>query len=122
MKWIALTVLMLLIAIAALWLIIGGPALGIALGAFFGILCFVLGSWWSAYLLQNGAQIALTAQESDDRRDERQMGALAQLMREGVKTGRDYAKVEQPQYPALPFGGDNGTIDARFTIAGFDDE
>ena len=39
----------------------------------------VIVSWWSAKLMERGAQIALTAQVSDDKRDVAMIGALSKL-------------------------------------------
>ena len=118
MKWIAIIITILLIAIIGIGYAIGGLALGIILGSIFGLIwtiaIFALGSWWSANLLRNGAQIALSAQESDDRRDGQQIGQIAALVREVIKSERSY-NVEKPHYPALP---DHG---ASFTITGFED-
>ena len=120
MKWIAIIITILLIAIIGIGYAIGGLALGIILGSIFGLIwtiaIFALGSWWSANLLRNGAQIALSAQESDDRRDGQQIGQIAALVREVIKSERNYNNIEKPHYPALP---DNGG--ASFTITGFEE-
>jgi len=39
----------------------------------------VVVSWWSARLMERGAQIALVAQTSDDKRDVAMIGALSKL-------------------------------------------
>lgn len=106
---------------SALWLTIGGTALAIATGAIvfvsaiFG--AFALGSWWSAKLMREGAEIALQAQISDDKRD-------SVLIREIGQLARKFS--ERPQlssgdYPLLPFG-ESETVEADFTIAGLDED
>lgn len=52
-------------------------------------------SWWSASLMQRGAELALRSQESDDRRDTVLIKSIADLT-------RTLLRHSQPELPALP--------------------
>lgn len=47
--------------------------------ALFGAIIAVVVSWWSASLIERGAQIALVAQTSDDKRDVAMISAISKL-------------------------------------------
>lgn len=122
---VGLTCLTLIIAV--LWFTIGGPALAIAAGilAIVAVVfsAFAAGSWWSARLMREGAQIALAAQVSDDKRDITQINALAGLVKETLKIRGELTGGGSTgaQYPALPFST-GGVIDGDFRIANLPDE
>jgi heme exporter protein D len=61
----------------------------------------VVVSWWSASLMQRGAELALRSQESDDRRDAIQIKAVADL-------AKVLMRQTQSQYPALPLPSQQG--------------
>lgn len=123
MKYLIILFAGITLIIAILWLTIGGQLLAVLLGATFLVLvifaAFALGSWWSSKLMREGANIALVAQVSDDKRDLSQTSALVGLIRETLKIRNEQTQINIPQYPALP---DNGPIDAEFNISGFDEE
>ncbi len=125
MKYVAITLAAVAAILGAVWASVGGVALGIGIGmlTFIAVIfaAFGLGSWWSARLMQAGANIALTAQTSDDNRDRAQIGALAGLVKETLKiTGRSQAPTQYPQL-SIPPPADN-IPDADFTVSGLDDE
>jgi hypothetical protein len=69
----------------------------------------VVVSWWSATLMERGANIALTATVSDDRRDVAMINALTKL------TG--WWKESQPeQLPVLPMPSQTDWLDALADI------
>lgn len=123
MKYIIILFVGITLLIAMLWLTIGGQLLAVLLGATFLVLvifaAFALGTWWSSKLMREGANIALVAQVSDDKRDLSQTSALVGLIRETLKIRNEQVPINMPQFPALP---DNSqTIDAEFNISGFDE-
>ena len=125
MKYVAITLAAVAAILGAVWASVGGVALGIGIGmlTFIAVIfaAFGLGSWWSARLMQAGANIALTAQTSDDNRDRAQIGALAGLVKETLKiTGRSQAPTQYPQL-SIPPPVDN-IPDADFTVSGLDDD
>lgn len=91
MRYIAISLVCICLILGSLWLSIGGAALAIGFGAITLVTvifaAFALGSYWSAHLMNHGANIALRAQESDDRRDAQQLTALSAVIREAIQPG-----------------------------------
>ncbi len=125
MKYLIILFAGITLLIAMLWLTIGGQLLAVLLGAtFWGLslfAAFALGSWWSSKLMREGANIALVAQVSGDKKDLSQTSALVGLIRETLKIRNEQqVQTNVPQFPALP---DNGqVIDAEFNISGLDED
>jgi hypothetical protein len=111
-------------AVGVLWLTIGGVAVGIifaaSLALVIAVVSFVFGSRWMKSAMEAGAQIALAAQVSDDKRDVIQIKALTDLTQAALKIGQQQATQHQTDYPALMSPAD--VIDGRFVIAGLDDD
>lgn len=61
---------------------------------------FAAGSWWSRVLMESGANVALRAQESDDRRDTAMIAAISKLA--------GWWRENQAQQPALPMPSQQG--------------
>ena len=124
MKYIIILFVGIMLLIAILWQAIGGQLLAVLLGATFLVLALLsavaLGSWWSARLMREGANIALVAQASDDKRDLGQTSALADLVRETLRIKNEQPQINIPEYPVLP--NNSQLIDAEFSISGFDEE
>ena len=103
-----------------LWAVLGGVVLAVGLGALI-LLCvalsaFALGSWWTGQIMERGANIALKAQVSDDRRDTVQLNAIAGLVKETLKL-RDKGSAGVVGYPALssPAGRDVAERSASYS-------
>lgn len=119
------------LGMAAIYFTLGGPAMAVALIALAGLGLLVagvaIGSGWSARLMERGANIALQAQVSDDRRDTALIRAITDSGKNWIRV-RDQATEEaRSQYPALPVyvsqpesGG--GFAGAGFTIDGFEED
>jgi hypothetical protein len=56
--------------------------------AFTHVLAFTAGAWYTRSAMQMGADVALRAQETNDRWDERKTVAFGRLMQEGARIGR----------------------------------
>lgn len=110
------------LVLAVLYLAVGGMGLAVGVGALFWlvsvVVAFMLGAYYTKQTLAAGADIALKAQTSDDRRDIVQTNALTGLVKEVLKLGGQAARVQAPSYPRLP---DEGVVDAQFTIKGLDE-
>lgn len=123
MKWIAITFANLTIILAALYLVIGGPVLAIAL-ATIGLIAIVigmfsLGIWYAHKSIRLGAKLAIEAQNNNDHWDTVKMQSLAQF-------GSDMIKLkslpEGSAQSALGIGHVQDAFDASFTITGIDSE
>jgi hypothetical protein len=68
----------------------------------------VVVSWWSASLMERGANIALTATVSDDRRDVAMINAITKM------TG--WWRESQPELPALPMPSQTDWLEDLATI------
>lgn len=122
MKYTMIGLMAVTILVGLLWYSLGGLALTIMLSAVLlaALLAaaFGLGSWWSGKLMERGANIALKAQTSDDRRDTVQLTALAGLVKETLRIRNGLSNGDH--YPSLPFGEE--PVEASFTIAGLDED
>jgi len=78
----------------------GTMTLGIIL-AVTHVSAFAVGAWYTKGAMTMGADVALRAQETNDRWDERKTVAFGQLMREGARIGRQVAG-GQPNVMPLP--------------------
>ncbi len=122
MKWIAAFFLFPTVIITILWYALGGVMLAAATISLL-IICVILGAyamgaWTSASLMDRGADIALRAQESDDRRDGNLLTMVSKIYPQGIRDGRQQAAtIEAPQYRALI---DNNRD--NFTITGLPTE
>lgn len=65
------------------------------------VLAFAAGAWYTKGAMQVGADVALRAQETNDRWDERKTVAFGRLMQEGARIGRQAAG-SQPDAMPLP--------------------
>jgi hypothetical protein len=122
MKWIAISLTVLIIILAALWLAIGGSALAIALSILSAVTIalgvFSLGIWYAHQSIQLGAKLATEAQNNNDRWDSVKMQSLAHF-------GGEIFKLKGSNQAATGFPlleSSNDTFDASFTIAGIEDE
>ena len=122
MKYMGTGLISFSVLIGLAWYAFGGLALAVMLAAMLLVTlllaAFGLGSWWSGWLMERGASIALKAQSGDNRRDRVQINALTGLVKETLKIRNGLSN--GAHYPALPFGEE--TVEANFTIAGLDEE
>ena len=65
------------------------------------VLAFASGAWFTKSTMVMGASVALKAQDSNDRWDERKTAAFGKLMQEGARIGRQ-AATGPGDLPALP--------------------
>jgi hypothetical protein len=71
------------------------------------VIAFLIGVSWSRETMRDGADIALKAQQVNDAWDTRKTVALAALMREGARIGRQVmSKTGVPALPMPDQGGD----------------
>ena len=123
MKKISIFLLSISTLIAIFHFLLGNTAVLISLGVLFLsgiiILSIALGSWWTKSVMESGAQIALAAQVSDDKRDGMLIQQIGNLLRKGAEIGYGQNRAESPQYPQLP-APDNRIEDIEFRIEGFD--
>lgn len=109
-KWLYLILALLVVTvIGVLWWIIGGPAMGVLFGAFVAALGYMLGRFHEQTAMKNGAELALRAQESDDRRDNEQMRTLKQFLAYQQQIERNVGRLPAAQYPALPAAADGAS-------------
>lgn len=121
MKWIALTLTVLTIILAILYLAIGGTILAIGLGTIamttLILAVFSVGIWYAHRSIQLGANLAIEAQNNNDKWDSIKMQSL-------TKFGGDMLKLKGQNtdngYPLLESGND--AFDASFTIQGIDED
>jgi hypothetical protein len=121
MKWIAIVMAILAMALAILYSIVGGVVLAIMLGTTtvttIILAIFSLGIWYAHTSIRLGARISSEAINNNDRWDSIKMQALAQYGSEIFKLKSQNA---DRGFPLLGSGDD--TFDASFTIQGADDE
>ena len=102
-KWLYLILALLVVTvIGVLWWIIGGAAMGVLFGAFVAALGYMLGRFHEQTAVKYGAELALRAQESDDKRDIKQLDALKQFLAYQQQIERNNGRLPPAQYPALP--------------------
>jgi len=65
------------------------------------VLAFVAGSWWTERQVRLGANIATTAQNVNDRWDERKTASFAALAREMVRLGQSVRPAQDVSSPPL---------------------
>lgn len=119
---ISIFLLSIVVLIATFYFLLGNAAVLISLGALFLsgviILSIALGSWWTKRIMESGAQIALSAQSSDDRRDSVLIRQIGMLLGKGAEIGYGHSRSETSQYPQLP--APDAVEDIEFRIEGFD--
>jgi hypothetical protein len=111
-----------------LWATIGGAAMAILFAAVFWlasvVLAYALGRGHEAEAMKRGAEVALRAQVSDDRRDMAQMGAIVRIIKEVGPLVRqmDRGSTGQADYPALMPPPPGAFTEGDFRIAGLDED
>ena len=56
-------------------------------------------SWWTAQIMERGAEIALRAQQANDAWDTRKSASLVQVMKAGMEAGRLNSSSNRPALP-----------------------
>jgi hypothetical protein len=102
-KWLYLIwAVLIVVVVGAVWYIVGGAAMGVLFGALVAALGYMLGRFHEQTAMSKGAELALRAQESDDRRDNEQMRTLKQLLAYQQQIERNNGRQQPAQYPVLP--------------------
>lgn len=130
MKIILFCLVALGMIMATVYFVFGSPAMVVALAFLVAItlavICLVIGSLWSAKLMERGANIALQSQVSGDRLGEALVRAITGSVANLLKLRDQAAEEARSQYPALPFYSesepDGDFAAAGFTIEGFEKE
>jgi hypothetical protein len=112
--------------VGVVWYIVGGAAMGVLFGAVTSALGYMLGRFHEQTAMKNGAELALRAQESDDKRDIKQLDALKQFLAYQQQIERNNGRLPAAQYPALPLPAEPTIKPSRspysFIVDGLEDE
>jgi hypothetical protein len=128
-KWLYLIwAVLIVVVVGAVWYIVGGAAMGVLFGALVAALGYMLGRFHEQTAMKNGAELALRAQESDDKRDIKQLDALKQFLAYQQQIERNNGRLPAAQYPALSLPAEPTTKPSRsqqspysFIIDGLED-